>query len=1149
MKTMVSFLTALLLVCGTQSGVAQTASTPGTTQPSETKAERDARMAWWREARFGLFIHWGLYAIPAGEWNGKTDHGEWILHTAQIPVSEYEKLREQFNPADFNADEWVRMAKDAGMQYIVITSKHHDGFCLFDSQYTDSDVMSTPFLRDIMKELSEACRRGGLRMCWYHSIMDWHHPDYLPRRPWEQRSAEGADFDRYVTHMKNQVRELVKNYGPIGVLWFDGEWENTWTHERGVDLYNTVRSLQPDIIINNRVDKGRNDMQGLTKPGDFVGDFGTPEQEIPPTGLPGVDWETCMTMNDHWGYNKNDHNWKSSTDLIRKLADIASKGGNFLLNVGPMADGKFPPESVERLRDIGRWMKVNGESIHGTQASPFKTLPWGRCTQKPLPDGSTRLYLHVFAWPTDGKLSVPGLANKPGNVFLMSAEPNKDTLAVTRSGDALEVKLPAQAPDAIDSVVVLDIVGRPDVTDAPIISAAADIFVDTLGVSITSERENVELHYTVDGQEPTATAPIVRGPVSISVTATISARAFRDGQPISGVSRASFQKVVPRTAVKIEGLRPGLDYEYFEGQWDKLPDFEQLKPSRTSTVADFSLSPRGRAEDYALRYRGYVSVPRDGVYTFFVRSDDGSRLLIGDQLVVDNDGLHSTLERSGVIALAAGVHPIAVEFFQRTGDVALEVSYAGPGIDRQPIPDGALQHSENATTRPAPGEQAKVPGARPTPQQVAWQDGELGMFIHFAPNTYTDLEYDDLSLPLEKFNPEKLDTEQWVAAAEALGARYIVFVAKHAGGFCLWQTETTDYSVKSTPWRGGKGDILVDLAQSCRKRGIKLGVYVSPADRKHGAGLGGKVGATGPEAYYSPEAGRQGDVARVTPLTQEQYNELYRRQFTEVLTTLNRVLGEPPEGGAWEVWFDGSIMVPVGDILEKYAPRAMIFQGPHTTIRWVGNEDGTAPYPAWNAVSEANAKTGETTAQHGDPNGTVWLPNECDARMRNTWFWNTKNAGTLKTVDQLVDLYYRSVGHGAVLLLNQTPDTTGLIPEADVKRGAEFAAEIERRFGRSVAETNGRGDVVELALANPGPIDHVITMEDIAQGERVRQYVIEGLTDGQWKELARGTAIGHKKIDRVPSTLVAKVRIRVLKSAGEPIIRRLAAFNVGSATP
>lgn len=429
----------------------------------QTKDQKDIRMKWWREARFGLFIHWGLYAIPAGEWKEETNHAEWILTTAQIPVEQYEKFALQFNPTAFNAAEWVRYAKDAGMKYIVITSKHHDGFCLFDSKHTDYDVIdATPFKRDILKELAEECRRQGLKMCFYHSIMDWHHPDYLPRRSWEDRSAEGANLDRYVDYMKKQLAELLTNYGELGVLWFDGEWEKTWEEERGRDLYNYVLSFQPDIIVNNRVGKGREGMAGTYDPETSVGDFGTPEQEIPATGL-AYDWETCMTMNDHWGYNKNNHNWKSEEDLIRKLVDIASKGGNFLLNVGPTAEGQIPKPSLDRLKAMGQWLDLNGESIYGTVASQFESLEWGRSTTKPQ-----KLYFHVFEWPSDGNLIVPGLLTKVESAYLM-VEPNT-SLMTTLNPDSTVISLPEQAPDPIVSVIVCEFAGTPEVVRSPQIS-------------------------------------------------------------------------------------------------------------------------------------------------------------------------------------------------------------------------------------------------------------------------------------------------------------------------------------------------------------------------------------------------------------------------------------------------------------------------------------------------------------------------------------------------------------------------------------------------------------------------------------------------------------------------------------------------------
>jgi len=419
---------------------------------SETKAEKEKRMSWWTDARFGMFIHWGLYAVPAGQWNGATNHAEWILHTAKIPVNEYEKFAPQFNPTKFNPARWVSMAKNAGMKYIVITSKHHDGFCLWDSKLTDYDVTdATPFKRDILKELAKECRKQGIRICFYHSIMDWHNPDYLPRRGWETRSAEGADFDRFKQqYLKGQLAELIKNYGPLGVLWFDGEWEDTWTHEDGFDLYKYVKSLQPDIIINNRVDKGRQGMAGMTKDSSFAGDFGTPEQEVPQTGFPGVCWESCMTMNGHWGYNKNDTNFKSSKELIRILIDTASKGGNFLLNIGPKADGTFPQQSIDRLADIGKWMSVNGQSIYGTSASTIPNLSWGRSTAK-----ADKIYLHVFDWPADSKLIIQQKISDIDSAYLL-ADPSKK-LSVKYENDCTIISVPDKPLDPIVTVVVLEL--------------------------------------------------------------------------------------------------------------------------------------------------------------------------------------------------------------------------------------------------------------------------------------------------------------------------------------------------------------------------------------------------------------------------------------------------------------------------------------------------------------------------------------------------------------------------------------------------------------------------------------------------------------------------------------------------------------------
>ncbi|MBI3843954.1 MAG: alpha-L-fucosidase [Planctomycetes bacterium] len=403
----------------------------------------------------------------------------------------------------------------------------------------------------------------------------------------------------------------------------------------------------------------------------------------------------------------------------------------------------------------------------------------------------------------------------------------------------------------------------------------------------------------------------------------------------------------------------------------------------------------------------------------------------------------------------------------------------------------------------------------PTPEQVAWLDREVGMFVHIAPQTWQDSEEDDLSTPLSAIDPAQLDTDQWVSVAESMGARSIVFVAKHEGGFCWWQTDTTDFSVKGTPWRGGKGDVLADLSRSCAKRGMKLGVYISPQDKKHGVGGGGKC---------------------KDPAKQGEYEALFRAQLTEVLSRY---------GEMSEVWFDGSLVFDVSDVLRQHAPHAVVFQGPSATIRWVGNEDGIAPDPAWNGARYDPKTWGNLTSADGDPNGDRFLPNECDARIRATWFWKTNNESTLKTVEQLVDMYERSVGRGAVMLLNVTPDRSGRMPDADAKRAAEFGAEVRRRYGKAIAETSGDGDVVELTLPAMTTIDRVLAMEDVAKGERVRRYAIEAIVDGKpgWTTLATGTSIGHEKIDRIDPVRVLAVRVRVLDVAARPAIRRLAVFD------
>lgn len=406
---------------------------------------------------------------------------------------------------------------------------------------------------------------------------------------------------------------------------------------------------------------------------------------------------------------------------------------------------------------------------------------------------------------------------------------------------------------------------------------------------------------------------------------------------------------------------------------------------------------------------------------------------------------------------------------------------------------------------------------RPSPAQLAWHAVELQMFLHFSPATWQNREYDNHSTPLSAINPEKLDAEQWCRVAKSFGAKQIVFVAKHTGGFCMWQTDTSDYGIKETPYKGGKGDVLREVSDACKRHGLKLGVYIYPGDDTWGAGIG--------------SGGKTKDPAK-----QEGYNKVFRQQLIEVLTRYGTVS---------EVWFDGSCVIDVGDILAEHAKDAVIFQGPQATIRWCGNEAGIASYPNWYTVPREAARTGVATDRRASPDGDVWLPSEMDTTLLDhKWFWARNTDHMIKSLDSLMDLYYKSVGRGGVLLLNATPDTTGLIPESHVNRYAEFGREITRRFETPVIATSGGGRETDLILTAPQPVNHVVIQEDIADGQRVRGYVVEGRVDGEWRTLTTGSTIGFKRIERFDTVEVTQLRLRIAESAGEPLIGRFAAYFV-----
>ena len=422
---------------------------------------------WWREARFGMFIHWGIYAVAAGRWKGEQvpSLGEWVMYNAKIPVEEYETLAPQFNPVKFDAEEWVSLAMRAGMRYLVITAKHHDGFAMFDSPSSEFDIVdATPYGRDIMADLAEACQRHGIKLCFYYSqAQDWHHPGgegHWDRADnWHTKTVSDEEFAAYLEEKaKPQVRELLTQYGPIGLIWFDTPV--AIKPEQSQELADLVHELQPECLVNGRV-------------GNEKGDYASLGDNMIPRGPVEGDWETPATINDTWGFKVDDDNWKSSEELLQLLVDLASKGVNYLLNVGPTAEGVIPTESVERLLDIGAWMDVNAEAIYGTEQNPWPwEFGWGRVTVKPQ-----SLFLHIYEWPT--RLGISGLRNRVKRISLMAAP--AAALEFTQSHDeatdlhTLTIDLPETRPEESITVVRVEFEGEIDVDSTPAPQSSGEI--------------------------------------------------------------------------------------------------------------------------------------------------------------------------------------------------------------------------------------------------------------------------------------------------------------------------------------------------------------------------------------------------------------------------------------------------------------------------------------------------------------------------------------------------------------------------------------------------------------------------------------------------------------------------------------------------
>jgi alpha-L-fucosidase len=409
-------------------------------ESAQTSVPSPADLSWWREARFGMFVHWGPVSLRGTEigWSrGK-----------EVPIEEYDALCRRFDPTLFDARVWARLAREAGMRYLVLTTKHHDGFCLWPSALTDYDIAASPFGRDVVGELAAACRAEGVAFCAYYSICDWHHPDYPLGSPGGETRKPAPNMERYVAYLKGQVAELLQSYGPLGILWFDGEWEEPWTEERGIDLYRHCRALQPSLIVNNRVAKGRQGMGGETAAGAFAGDYDTPEQRV---GRFQRDrpWESCITLCRQWAW-KPDDEMKPLDECVRTLVACAGGDGNLLLNVGPMPTGDIEPRQAARLREIGGWLDTHGDSIYRTRGGPFRPGEWGASTHR-----DRSVYVHVLRWPATGPLLLPAVERTIVGSSLLGG----GAASARQTAAATEIDVAPAERSALDTVVRLELDG------------------------------------------------------------------------------------------------------------------------------------------------------------------------------------------------------------------------------------------------------------------------------------------------------------------------------------------------------------------------------------------------------------------------------------------------------------------------------------------------------------------------------------------------------------------------------------------------------------------------------------------------------------------------------------------------------------------
>lgn len=695
------FIVALMLAAVGRSSAADTTKVSDVQyQPNWQSLDSRKTPEWFSDAKLGIFIHWGVYSVPSytrkggyAEWyyrgymNRDSTSAVWQFHKRVYGEKfTYQDFAPLFRAELFNPDEWADIFAQSGARYVVLTSKHHDGFCLWPSSLRPgwNSVDAGPH-RDLLGDLTTSVRKRGLKMGLYYSLCEWTNP----LNTWDFPRKEN-DIRRYVDeYMIPQFKDVVTRYKP-SVIFSDGEWSypaRTFRSEEIVAWLYNLPALKNEIVVNDRWGSDTRFKHGNYFATEYT--KGMSETEHP--------WEECRGLGSSFGYNRNEalEDYIKPKELLHMFIRLVSNGGNLLLNIGPAADGTIPVIMQERLLQLGRWLKINGDAIYATRAWNKRESEGENIRYTRSKDGK---YVNAisFTWPWK-RLILKKVKPAPGSAIhlLGVGEPLAWTFN-DRSGLVIEVpdSLRDRFSEAEEFAYAFRIEGGPsDLAPLPDVNAegvrfgAERLFVDRIDVQLSSVIPGMQFRYTTDGSEPDFESPLYSGPIRIERTTTIRAFAYKQGMVRSETREVRLTQTELRRAEQLTDMASGLNCHYYEESLTRLPDYTKLQPKKTGTVAKPDLSLRQREEFFAFLFDGYLSVPKTGVYTFFLRSDDGSRLLIGGRVLIDNDGLHSAEEeKEGSIALEAGLHAITIEQFQREGDKSLLLSIGGPDLTKQEIP-------------------------------------------------------------------------------------------------------------------------------------------------------------------------------------------------------------------------------------------------------------------------------------------------------------------------------------------------------------------------------------------------------------------------------------------------------------------------------